>query len=787
MPEIAVQPAFNGGEWSPNLYARVDIAKYRSATALLENFFVDYRGGASTRPGSAYVIRVYDNASPTRIINFQASFNVGYAVEIGDGYMRFIYHGAPVLETAFNITAATQANPCVITVPGHDFIVDDWIFISGVVGMTQLNGRYFQVQAVVGDDVTLGSLEGVNINSLAYSAYVSGGTAAKVYTISSPYTSADDLRLIKFAQSTNQMILCHPNHDVYVLTLIAADNWTLVAATFGAGVSAPGAPTITTTLAAGSVYYAYVVTAFDTAGAESNASTPGTLSAVQDIRSVAGSNTVSWSTVSGANGYFIYKASVSYGAAVPSDVQFGYVGTAYGNDFVDSNISADFTYTPPIANNPFATVNPTAPGFAQQRLVLAAPEEAPATFYMSKPGLYFNFDYQDPIVPSDSITATLVSGVQNTIKSIVGSAAGMLLLTDQAVWLVNGGSAGSAITAVSSVANPQSYIGASDVPPLVINYDIVFVQSKGSAIRSLSYNVYYNIFTGNDVSVMSSHLFFNYTILEWCWAEQPFYTAQAVRNDGVILSMTYMKEQEFVGWSHYVTNGTYESICSVTEELSSGVAVDAVYTIVTRTVEGVDIQYIERFAQRTFPNGYVSAWCVDSGLQYTGAPATTFTGAEHLAGLTVTGLADGEIITPFVMPLTGFFTLATAASTVTIGLAYTCKLQTLPLEVGEPSIQGDVKKITQVNIRVAETLGLSIGSSFSSLTAMKDLVLGAVSSQLTGMPSQIITDLVTGDAVTILDPTYTVLGQFCIQQSQPYPATVLGVFPVFSMENRNER
>lgn len=939
MPEIAVQASFNGGEWAPNLYARVDIQKYRSAAALLENFFVDFRGGASTRPGTAYVIQAYDSANPIRVINFQASFNVGYAVEIGNGYMRFIYHGAPVLETAFAISASTQADPCEITAVGHNFTAGDWVYITGVVGMTQLNDRYFEVLSVAGDDLTLGYLDGTNIDSTTYTAYGSVGTVARIYTIVSPYTSADDLRLIKFAQSTDQMILCHPNHSVYVLTLTSANNWTLAPVTFGATIAAPAAPTVTTTLAAGSVYYAYGVTAIDPVGQESSMSTPGVLSAIQDIRSTAGSNNLTWAAVPTAVGYNVYEAVVAYGAAVPANVQFGFIGTCQGTSFVDSNIGQDFTLTPPIAKNPFIgfgvasvtvtapgaytsvptvsftgtsiipatataqlsvvgtpaitspglnfavndtitfsnglvvrvtvvllglitgwvvidpglissgstpanplnqvstsgagagaqatatwgigavnvtaagagyasaptvsfssgaatatavlgsaeSINPTVPGFVQQRLVLASNSYLPATFYMSKPGLYYNFDISLPVIASDSITGTLVSGTLNTIKSIVGSSAGMIILTDKAVWLVNGGSPGSAITAITAVANPQSYIGASDVPPLVINYDVVFVQSKGSAIRSLSYNVYYNIFTGNDVSVMSSHLFFDYTVEEWCWAEQPFYSAQAVRDDGVLLAMTYMKDQEMIGWSHYVTDGTYESICAVTEELSNGVAVDAVYTVVTREVGGNDVQFIERTVERSFPNGYISAWCVDCGLQYTGSPATTFTGAEHLAGLTVTGLADGVVITPFTMPATGIFTLATAASTVTIGLAYTCKLQTLPLDVGEPSVQGDVKKITQVDIRVADTLGLSIGSSFSTLTAMKDLVLGTVSSQLTGQPSQIVTDLVTGDAVTILDPTYTVPGQFCIQQSQPYPATVLGAFPIFAMENRNER
>jgi hypothetical protein len=215
----------------------------------------------------------------------------------------------------------------------------------------------------------------------------------------------------------------------------------------------------------------------------------------------------------------------------------------------------------------------------------------------------------------------------------------------------------------------------------------------------------------------------------------------------------------------------------VTEVTSTAGVVDAVYTVVQREVDSLPLLYIERVAERIFPNGLTDAWTVDSGVQYVGSPATSFQGAEHLAGLTVTGLADGVIIPPFVMPASGQFTLGTAASKVTVGLAYTCQLQTLPLELGDPSVQGKTKKIPFVDVRVNQTLGLTIGSDFNHQVPMKDLVQGNVGSMLTGQATQVVSGLFSGDARTFLDPTYTVPGQYCIQQSLPYPASVLGVFP----------
>lgn len=935
MSDNRVQASFNSGEFAPTLFARVDLAKYRSAAALLENWFVDYRGGASTRPGTKYILQAYKSATAIRLISFQAAFDVGYVMEFGDFYIRFFLDGAPILETGFAITAATKANPGVLTVTGNNFSTGDWIRVSGVVGMTELNGNYYNV-SVSGASVTLHDLNGVNVDTSTFTTYISGGLAERVYTLASPYAAAD-LALVKFAQNINKMVMCHPNYSPYELTTIAADNWTLLPIVFGSTIGNPAGGSVGTTLSAGSVNYSYAITAVDSNGQESAGGSLATLLNRTDIRSVAGTNTISWTALSGAVSYNVYRAQLSYGAAVPAGSPHGFIGNVTGTSLADTNITPDFSQTPQIAKNPFlgagvATVtatnnaiyaavpsvtiadpapggttatatailsltsgggptsstanftigqevvpylapeygglrlrvtavnggnqvtayqiinrgslttgtaptgmffggslqnfrvdsmqwglaginltnggagyvsvpavtfssgsgtavatlgqasagNPSVPGYFQQRLILAAPTNAPQTFYMSQPGegKYYNFNVSSPVLPDDSITGTLVSGQLNTIKAMIPQTAGLLMFTDKYSWLINGGSgAGSGISPTSIVANAQSFNGISDVPPIIANYDVLYVQAKGSVIRDSSYNIYQNVFTGTDISLLSSHLFYTYSVLEWAFAEEPFKLIQAIRNDGVLLTLTFLKEQEFVGWTHSITNGLFKSVCTVTESISAFNTVDATYFAIERTVNGNTVKYIERLADRQFPNGVADAWCVDAGLEYNGTPATTFSGGQHLAGLTVTGLADGELIDPFVMPTNGTFTLATAASQVLVGEGFVCDLQTLPLELGEPTVQGKVKKIPSVDVRVADTLGLKIGSDFTHLTPMKDLIRGNVSSMLTGQSVQRVTDLINGDARTFLDPTYTVPGQYCIRQDLPYPATVLGVIP----------
>lgn len=945
MADIVVQASFNSGEWSPNLYARVDIAKYRSGAALLENFFVDYRGGASTRPGSKYVIQAYKSATAVRLITFQAAFNVGYAMEFGDHYIRFHYQGAPILESSFNITGITRANPAVVTVTGNNFATGDWVFITDVAGMTQIDGRFFSVLNVSGAAVTLGDLNGNNLDSTAFSAYTSGGTAARVYTLTSPFAAAD-LALVKFAQIQNEMVLVHPSYAPQLLTLLAPNNWTIAAITFGSSASVPTGVSVSSTLGGGTVNYSYQVTSIDSAGQESEPSAAAPLGGKSDIAANLGSNKITWTAAPGAVAYNVYESSVSFFGVVPTGVSYGFIGTCKDTTFIDTNIIPNFSETPPVGYDPFtgsgvasvavavagtyttvptaitsggapsvpatlqpvlgvtatptittagtgyavndtinfgnslvltvttigaggaitawsvagagsitsgstpsnpidqvsttgtgtgaqatatwgvaqvlvltkgagynatptivfgagaatatATLGPSSAGnpgaasFFQQRLVLAAPSGAPSTFFMSQPGLYFNFDITDPVQADNSITETLVSRTAEQIKAIVSSTSGMLVLTDQGSWLINGGSSGSAVSPSAIVASRQSNFGANDVPPIVANYDVLYVSAKGSAVRDLAYNIYFNVFTGSDISITASHLLFGYTINEWAWAEAPFYVVWAVRSDGVMLTLTFLKEQEFIGWTHQITAGLYKSVCAVTESTSAAGNVDAVYTVVHRTVNGNIVQYIERISDRVFPNGLSSAWCVDAGIQYNGTAALTFTGAEHLAALSVTGLATDNlgnvtIITPFTMPTSGIFTLpapgggATGYTTVTVGLRFTCKLQTLALDIGQPAIQGKLKKLPFVDVRVKDTASIQIGGDFSHLVTMKDTVPGAVSSMETGLNTQTQSGLYSGDARTFLDPSYNVFGQFCIEQFNPYPATVLGVFPAIAL------
>ena len=143
-----------------------------------------------------------------------------------------------------------------------------------------------------------------------------------------------------------------------------------------------------------------------------------------------------------------------------------------------------------------------------------------------------------------------------------------------------------------------------------VNYDVLFVQSLGTLVRDLEYNFFVNIYAGQDISLFSNHLFENYQLVQWAWAKEPYKVIWAVRNDGKLLSLTYVKEQKVFGWTRHDTNGAFLSVTTASEP-----PIDAVYFVVKRYIPGKQqfAYFIERMDDRQW-QGPEDPWCVDAGL-----------------------------------------------------------------------------------------------------------------------------------------------------------------------------
>jgi hypothetical protein len=222
--------SFTAGEISPRLEGQITLEKYRQGLSELTNMVVMPHGGVTRRPGTEFLGEVKNSAAKARLIPFQFKTSDTYILEFGPETMRVYRNGLQVLTgSAKTITAVTKANPGVITSNSHGFSNGEEIYITGVGGMTQLNDRNYIVANATTNTFTLTDLFGAAIDTTAFTTFTSGGTADKIYQISTPYVEAD-LFTLRYAQSADTMYIVHPSYDIRVLSRTGSAAWTLATA-----------------------------------------------------------------------------------------------------------------------------------------------------------------------------------------------------------------------------------------------------------------------------------------------------------------------------------------------------------------------------------------------------------------------------------------------------------------------------------------------------------------------------------------------------------------------------
>jgi hypothetical protein len=119
-----------------------------------------------------------------------------------------------------------------------------------------------------------------------------------------------------------------------------------------------------------------------------------------------------------------------------------------------------------------------------------------------------------------------------------------------------------------------------------------------------------------------------------------------------------------------------------------------------------------------------------------------------------------------VIPAGGTITLTENVSRCVVGLPFKCQLKTLPLDTGDPTIQGRRRRIHAVTAKVLKSRGIQIGPNFAELEQLDE--------QLPVVPEP---ELLSGDWRTTIPAVVDTAGVICVQQAQPLPATVLAVTP----------
>ena len=380
--------------------------------------------------------------------------------------------------------------------------------------------------------------------------------------------------------------------------------------------------------------------------------------------------------------------------------------------------------------------------FFQDRLVLAATKKEPYSIWMSRTGDYPNFGIEkvDGGVTDDSaIKADLITRNGFEILHLV-PAKDLVILTTGNEWIIEGA---SVITPAKINPRPQTMRGSNTCPPQHIGNRIVHVQRSGKTVRDLGYQYDADNYNGDDLTLLATHLTEGHKLVSSAYIQEPNSTLYYVRDDGALLSLAFIKEQNVFAWSHQKTDGKYKKVAPIPNGTN-----DVLYV----TVERNGKTYIERFNPDIEAAVYMDSYITGSGSSID---------APHLIGKTVQVLAGGTRMQDAVVPENGLVTFGQSFSDITIGLAYETKIKQPGPDIGlkEGTMQTRISKINTVVLRVEKSYGGHIGYTF------KDEDMDELRYEDYEM-------LETGDIVQqmpVADIGSNTKNHICIKHNEPFP------------------
>lgn len=409
---------------------------------------------------------------------------------------------------------------------------------------------------------------------------------------------------------------------------------------------------------------------------------------------------------------------------------------------------------------------PGAVSYFEQRRWFGGTQNRPNNLWATRPGTEADMSYSLPTQSDDRIAVRVAAREANRILHIVPLAQ-LMLMTGAAEWRVSPLNS-DAITPESMSVRPQSYVGASNVQPLVIGSSMIYGAGRGGHLRELGYNYEAGGYISGDVCLRAPHLFDNLKIVDLAYSKAPSPIVWAVSSSGKLIAMTYVPEQQVGGFSTVETAGSIESVCVVAEGDE-----DICYVEVLRTIGGKPVRFVERMSERQYSELKECVY-VDCAGTYRGEAKKEITGLTWLEGETVSILADGAVEPPQAVK-DGKITLTYPAKVVHVGLPFMADMKTLPaamaLQDGSYG-SGHKKNVREVFFRVVNSSGTQAGPSFDKLSEYPSR-----STEFAGNVPEPITDEIGFQ----IQPQWSQSGQVCVRQKYPLPLRIVSMTTVLEL------
>ena len=815
-----LQPAFNAGEISPRMAARVDFSKYGAAAAICENMIALPQGGIMRRPGTRYVATVKDSETAGRLLRFEFSTEQAYVIEAGEGYFRFYRNQGRITLAA---TGAAIAN--------GDFTagITGWDDRSGSgssIAHDATDGRLslasngtsyahaeqdvataqtgeehvlsFRTLGAPGDEVLLrigsSSTGGEVTDDVAFAngrhVFAFTPTSSPFYVqfrhkagktlqiddvsilppgpleLATPY-AAPELAAVQSAQSADVAFLCHAGHPVQKLARSGHTSWSLIEVAFDDGPwLAENADSAKTLAAAATSGLGVTVTA--SGHAPFVATDVGRM-----LRLAHGTGEPGWGVIVG------YVSATQ----VTVDIRRNFASTSATADWRLGAWSA-------------ATGYPQAVAFFEQRACYAKTANQPQTFWMSQSADLENMrpdsrDGSENTVQDDDALDFTMAAERVDVIQWLSPGSKLVIGTSGGEWIVQ--SSGPVVTPTDISVKRQTTHGSAALPAVRVGPTALFLQRARRKIREFTYDFQVDGYQAPDLTILSDHVTRS-GLVEMVYQEEPDSVLWCVRADGQLACMTYRRDEDVIGWTRQVLGGdaAVESVAVIpgnddAGQVSGSSDRDEVWIVANRTIGGAPCRTVE-FFEKAFigpdPRDYATyagwrgamlaaqcdAFYVDCGLTYDGAPTDTITGLDHLNGETVKVLADGAVH-PDRTVAGGTIVLDAAASRVQAGLGYAHTFECLKIDAGARAgtAVGRTKRIHGITLVLLDSTDARIGPDRTNLTALEfrevaDAMDAAV-------------PLFSGERYVELEGDYQLDARFVLSGDSPGPFVLLAAAP----------
>ena len=610
MPRLHdLQASFSAGEISERLAARLDFVKYPAGLETCENLIPLSEGGIMRRPGTRHVAEVKSSSVKGRLKKFQFSVTQAYIVEMGDLVMRFYRNQAQI--TVANTDAAITNGTFISNITGwdnrstgggsiaHNATIGALNLIPGGALSTDIgwaeqavtttntgqehvikfqvrgpmSGGYpagdkieFQVGTASLGAQTLAAVEkeigfhcvaftpttspfyiqfrniGINANKTISIDTVSIIDNAPV-EIDSPWPEAE-LYDVNGPQTADVLYLFHDATRTHKLQRFGHTTWSLVNVPWDDGPYLDLNVTSTTLTPSATSGVAVTVTASSIVGINDNTGF-FTTDIGRSIRIDNPAAGVAW-------GWGIIVDQTS------STVVTVHVKKAFGATTADTRWK--------LGAWSFATGYPQCATFFEQRLYAANTTKQPDTFWATQSD---DFENQKPdndndvVEADDAFSRTLSSDSVDAIFWLSAGEDRLVIGTNSSEWVPR--STGEALTALDISVRRQTRHGSARIQPVRVGSVVLFVQRAKRKIREfgLSQQSVNDSYVAPDMSRLAQHIMRG-GVIEMDYAEEPESLVWVVRNDGQLLSMTYRRDEDVVGWGRHILGGElYGTIAQV--------------------------------------------------------------------------------------------------------------------------------------------------------------------------------------------------------------------------------